>query len=234
MKTGKIGTELSSMLASSPNYIQAKAQYEKEKQVEDINSSIRNIYNPTNNVVVEEEDPFVKITNDLIKEYGYDQNETALSAFQQYVENDPAIKQYTTALSGTNQQIYDTQTLLNDAVKDFSNQKGDMPISSFVIASESRFRTLNDSLSNLKALKEVQQADLTMATNMANAKYQAVSQDIQQANTQKNAVIGQLIQAQFSMATKKAEADMAKEVAKEAMNDPYVAIPQMIAQYTEL
>lgn len=234
IKNGQIGSELSSMLAQSPNYIQAKQQYEQEKKVEDVNSSIRNIYNSSNNIVEEEEDPFVKITNDIIKEFGYDQDQTALSAFQQYVENDPAIKQYTTALSGTNQQIYDTQTLLNDAVKDFSKQKGDMPVSSFVIASENKFSTLNDTLSNLKALKDVQKADLTMATQMANAKYQAVSQDIQQANTQKNSVISQLIQAQFSMATKKAEADMAKEVAKEAMNDPYVAIPQLVAQYQEL
>jgi len=114
--------------------------------------------------------------------------------------------------------------------------KGDMPMSSFVIATSQsgRFAELNDALENLKSLKELTQADLSMATQMADAKYKAVSQDIAQANTQRNAIISQAIQAQFALAGKKAEVELANEIVREAMNDPYRAIPQMIAQYQEM
>jgi inosine/xanthosine triphosphate pyrophosphatase family protein len=66
-----------------------------------------------------------------------------------------------------------------------------MPMSSFVIATSQsgKFAELNDTLENLKSLKELTQADLAMATQMADAKYKAVSKDIEQANQQRNAVI---------------------------------------------
>ena len=114
--------------------------------------------------------------------------------------------------------------------------KGDMPMSSYIIATSQsgRFAELNDTLENLKSLKELAQADLSMATQMANAKYQAISQDIAQANTQRNSIISQAIQQQFSLAGKKAEAELANEIARESMNDPYKAIPQMIANYQEM
>lgn len=80
--------------------------------------------------------------------------------------------------------------------------KGDMPMSSYVIATSQsgRFAELNDSLENLKSLKELTQADLQMATQMADAKYKAISQDIAQSNQQKNQIISQAIQQQFSLA----------------------------------
>ena len=114
--------------------------------------------------------------------------------------------------------------------------KGDMPMSSFVIATSQsgRFAELNDTLENLKSLKELTQADLTLATQMADAKYKAVSQDIAQANTQRNAIISQAIQSQFSLATKQAEADLAQQIARESMNDPYTAIPQLMQGFTDL
>jgi hypothetical protein len=114
--------------------------------------------------------------------------------------------------------------------------KGDMPMSSFVIATSQsgKFAELNDTLENLKSLRELTQADLAMATQMADAKYKAVSQDIAQANTQRNAIISQAIQAQFALAGQRAEADLAREIAQESMNDPYTAIPQMYAQYQEM
>jgi hypothetical protein len=83
-------------------------------------------------------------------------------------------------------------------------------------------------------MKELTQADLTMATQMADAKYKAVSQDIQQANTQRNNIINQAIQQQFSLVGKQNEADLANKIAKESMNDPYKAIPQMVASYQEM
>jgi hypothetical protein len=104
-------------------------------------------------------------------------------------------------------------------------------MSSYVIATSQsgRFAELNDTLENLKSLKELTQADLTLATQMADAKYKAVSSDIQQSNTQRNTIISKAIEQQFSLAGKKAEIDLANEIAKEAMNDPYKAIPQLMS-----
>jgi hypothetical protein len=68
LKTGKIGSELDSMLSQNPMYQQAKAEYGKQKQVKSVVDTVKGIYQNSNNIVQKEEDPFMKISNDLITE----------------------------------------------------------------------------------------------------------------------------------------------------------------------
>ena len=109
-----------------------------------------------------------------------------------------------------------------------------MPANALITLLNSTFKEANETLTNLNNTKSYLTADLEMATNMAKSAYDAVSEDIANATAQKNSVISNLIQSQFSLATKQAEADMAKQIAQEAMNDPTIAIPQLVAQYQEL
>ena len=71
LKTGKIGSELDSMLSQNPMYQQAKAEYSKQKQVKNVVDTVKGIYNNSNNIVAEEEDPFAKLSKNLITELGY-------------------------------------------------------------------------------------------------------------------------------------------------------------------
>ncbi len=45
IKQGQIGTEMDSILASNPNYIQAKQEYEKFQKVDNINKNMATITN---------------------------------------------------------------------------------------------------------------------------------------------------------------------------------------------
>jgi hypothetical protein len=52
-------------------YQQAKAEYGKQKQVKNVVDTVKGIYNNSNNIVAEEEDPFAKLSKNLITELGY-------------------------------------------------------------------------------------------------------------------------------------------------------------------
>lgn len=106
-----------------------------------------------------------------------------------------------------------------------------MPADALVVLMNSTFKDVNETLTNLNNTKQYLEADLKMATEMAYNRFGAVSKDIENSRNIKNSVISNLIQSQFSLAEKKTESEMAKQIAQEAMNDPYQAIPQMIEEY---
>ena len=109
-----------------------------------------------------------------------------------------------------------------------------MPADALAILMNSTFREANERFNNLETQLKFTQADLDNATEMAKARYDAVSKDIENSRTIKNSVISNLIQSQFSLANKMQENELANQIAKEAMNDPYKAIPSMIEEYKKL
>ncbi len=109
-----------------------------------------------------------------------------------------------------------------------------MPADALVVLLNSTFRDVNETLTNLNNTKTYLEADLKNASEMAFNRYNAVSKDIENARTIKNSVISNLIQSQFNLAEKQTEADLANKIAKEALNDPYKAIPAMIEEYKKL
>lgn len=113
-----------------------------------------------------------------------------------------------------------------------------MPTASLLTYMASRFSEANDYLTTLNNTKTYLEADLKNATEMAKSNYDAVSKDIDNALNQRNTVISNLIQQQFSLAGKEAEmqmeADMNKKIAEEALNDPATAISNVMATYAEM
>lgn len=109
-----------------------------------------------------------------------------------------------------------------------------MPADALVVLLNSTFKDVNETLTNLNNTKTYLEADLKNASEMAFNRYNAVSKDIDNARTIKNSVISNLIQSQFNLAEKQTEADLANQIARESMNDPYKAIPTMIEEYKKL
>lgn len=109
-----------------------------------------------------------------------------------------------------------------------------MPADALVVLLNSTFRDVNETLTNLNNTKTYLEADLKNASEMAFNRFNAVSKDIENSRTIKNSVISNLIQSQFSLANKMQENELANQIAKEAMNDPYKAIPSMIEEYKKL
>ena len=109
-----------------------------------------------------------------------------------------------------------------------------MPAASYLLYAQNQMSEATDYLNALNNTKTYLQADLTNAMEVGKAQFDAVSKDIDNALSQKNSVISQLIQQQFSLAGKEAEADLAAKIEKEAMNDPAKAIANVMATYAEM
>lgn len=234
LKQGQIGTEMDKLLSQNPSYIQAKTELDKVQKTNSINNNIRTIYGGVTGAESTTPDYLTKASDDLINKLGLDQDQTSAEAFSEYVTWDQNIVNYTNQLSSVNRQIADTAKLINDGIKELKWRKWDMPADALVVLLNSTFKDVNETLTNLNNTKTYLEADLKNATEMAKARYDAVSKDIENNRTIKNSVISNLIQSQFSLAEKMTENDMADQIARESMNDPYKAIPAMIEEYKKL
>lgn len=106
---------------------------------------------------------------------------TAQEAFKKYVSNDPKVIDYGTQLSNINRQVAETTQALNEGFKSIKSQYGDLPASALITLMQTRFNDATDTLNALNSTKSYLEADLKNATELAKAEYDAVSQDIQQA-----------------------------------------------------
>ena len=234
LKQGQIGTEMDKLLSQNPNYIQAKTELDKIQKTNNSNNNIKNIYWWVKWTTTETPDYLSMVSNELMTKLGLDKDMTSAEAFAQYVTGDQKIVDYTNQLSNTNRQIADTSKLINDGIKELKSRKWDMPADALVVLLNSTFRDVNETLTNLNNTKTYLEADLKNASEMAFNRFNAVSKDIENSRTIKNSVISNLIQSQFSLANKMQENELANQIAKEAMNDPYKAIPSMIEEYKKL
>ncbi len=234
LKQGQIGTDMDKLLSQNPSYVQAKTELDKYQKTNKVNNTIKNIYSGMNGTTPETPDYISKVSDDLIKKLWLDKDQTTAQAFSQYVTDDQNVVNYTNQLSGVNKQIAETSKLISDGIKSIKEQKGDMPASALVTYLNSTFREANTTLENLNNTKQYLEADLKNAAEMAYNRFGAVSKDIENNRNIKNSIISQTIQSQFNVAQKQTEAEIANKIAKEAMNDPYKAIPQMIDEYKKL
>lgn len=234
LKQGQIGTEMDKLLSQNPNYIQAKGELDKIQKTNNINNSIKNIYGGVTGQTTQTPDYLGMVSKDLMTKLGLDKDMTSAEAFSQYVTGDQKIVDYTNQLSNVNRQIADTSKLINDGIKSLKAKKWDMPADALVVLLNSTFKDVNETLTNLNNTKTYLEADLKNASEMAFNRYNAVSKDIDNARTIKNSVISNLIQSQFNLAGKMQENELANQIARESMNDPYKAIPSMIEEYKKL
>ena len=237
LKQGQIGTEMDKLLSQNPSYIQAKQELDNIQKIDRLNSNAQTYINWLNWTPTEPVDALQALSDKITASLGLS-DQTYADAFAQHVTNDPKIVDYTTQLSNVNKQIADQTNLINEGIKQVKQEKGDMPTASLLTYMASRFSEANDYLTTLNNTKTYLEADLKNATEMAKSNYDAVSKDIDNALNQRNAVISNLIQQQFSLAGKEAEmqmeADMNKKIAEEALNDPATAISNVMATYAEM
>jgi hypothetical protein len=233
IKQGEIWSDMDRLLSQNPNYIQAKQELDNIQNIERLNSNTKTYVNWINWDSTQPVDALQSLSDKIIASLGIS-DETYANAFSQYVTDNPKIVDYTTQLSNVNKQIADQTNLINEWIKQVKKDKWDMPASTLLTYMASQFSEANDYLTTLNNTKTYLEADLKNATEMAKSNYDAVSKDIDNALNQKNTVISNLIQQQFSLAWKQAESELAKKIAQEAMNDPYTAIPQMIEEYKKL
>ena len=77
-------------------------------------------------------------------------------------------------------------------------------------------------------------SDLKFETELAKGEYDAKVKDMEAKTGIRNTILGNLMNAQFGLATKQMEAQMAEQIAQQAFNDPMKAIPAMIDEYKKL
>jgi hypothetical protein len=230
LKQNQVTTEMNSLLATNPNYIQAKQQFETFQKVQWINSMVNGMWNGMNGKEIETPDYLQALSDKILAKLGLSDT-TNQEAFKQIVTQDPKVVQYANDLSAINRQVADTTKLLNDGYKDLKAQYGDMPSSAIITLMNSRFSEANNTLTNLNNSKSYLEADLKNAVEMAQGEYQAAQADIQNSTALRNSVLGQAIWAEFDMAQKQMEAEMVKKAQQEALNDPATAINNVMEEY---
>lgn len=233
LKQWQVSSTMSNLLASNPAFQQAKQQYDKVIRTNNINRTMTEIGNWMTGKVEAPVDYFQELSDKILKQLGIS-DMTTEEAFTTYVKEDKDVLNYTQQLSSVNSQLAESRQLLSDAIKSEKAIKGDMPANVLAVNLVNKFSELTDTINALENSKTSIQADLTNAMNMANANFTAVSQDINNARNIRNSVISQAIQSQFNLATAKSEAELAKQIAEEARNDPATAIASIIQEYANL
>lgn len=222
MKQGDITSEMDSLLASNPNYVQAKQQFDQIKKTESVNATMNNVAKGIKWEKIEPKDYLQELSDKLITSMGLT-DMTAQEAFKKYVSNDPKVIEYGTQLSNINRQVAETTQALNEGFKSIKSQYGDLPASALITLMQTRFNDATDTLNALNSTKSYLEADLKNATELAKAEYDAVYQDIQQAQKIRWAV--------WEMQMKQA---FEKYTQEQALNDPVQATQNIIDQYKKL
>lgn len=140
MKMGEISSEMDQLLASNPNYAQAKQKLNEFQKTQNLNKTMSNIVNGMKGkevATVTPEQDEVSISDQLMKKYGLD--DANASAFAQFVatdeemaDNKAKLLANKNALSSVNRQINETTTLLNQGIKDLKAQYPDMSASGII------------------------------------------------------------------------------------------------------
>lgn len=109
-----------------------------------------------------------------------------------------------------------------------------MPASALVTYLNSTFREANDTLVNLQNVRISYEADLKMATEMADGNFKAAMEDINNARDIQNKAIAQSMEMQNSLALSQMQFDQKIKQEAEMMQSPELAIPNVISQYASL
>lgn len=231
MKMGEISSEMDQLLASNPNYAQAKQKLNEFQKTQNLNKTMSNIVNGMKGkevATVTPEQDEVSISDQLMKKYGLD--DANASAFAQFVatdeemaDNKAKLLANKNALSSVNRQINETTTLLNQGIKDLKAQYPDMSASGIITLMWSRLGEFNDAITNLNSTRSLLQADIKDEMDLAKSAFDAKSSDIQaQWQIRSALALGELKSAQ-----EKADAEA-------ALKDPKTQIKATMDEFAKL
>ncbi len=242
LKMNEIGTDMDQLLASNPNYVQAKQKLNEIQKVTNLNKTMSNIVagaNGTEIKAVTPEQNEIDISTKLMQKFGLDDaNAEAFSQFiatdEEMADNKAKLLANRNQLSNVNRQINETTTLLNQGIKDIKAQYPDMSASGIITLMGSRLSEFNDTITNLNSTKSLLDADIKMEMDLAKSAFDAKSADIQAQNQIRSAMaIGDY---NASIDLQKSQAEFEQKIAQQAqaMNDPVMAISSMIDEYKKL
>ena len=225
LKQGQIGTELDSLLSQNTNYAKAKAELAKAQKTASINRATQ----IASNVISGKETPIVDDLANIEAKYNPPIGANA-QAYQDYVVKNPDVVSAGSQVKQLSTQISDLTKTYNDALKSIKAQYGDMPASALLTLMGSRTSETKELLDSYINAKELAKGDFDLAMKMAEGSYGAFTRD--RAEQQQIASEQRQVQAQKDMMQYKS--DFERQQAQEALNDPYTAIPQLIAQYQKM
>lgn len=227
MKMGEIGTETAQLLASNPNYIKAKEDFDKFQKNQSINNMIKSVAEGAKGKTTAV-DHYQNASDAIAKKLGI--NETNADAFARIVSQDPETLQLTKTVSNIAKQLNTLNTERNAVYEDLKKQYPDLSASAIMTLMAWRTKEATAQIDALNSSLTLTQADLKMAMEMAKAEYDATKEDItlqaglaKEDRAMQNAL--DLSQAQFD-----------QKLAQQAQltNDPTTAIGWVIKQFSDL
>lgn len=224
MKMGEIDTETAGLLASNPNYIKAKQDYEKIQTTKSINNMIKaTMWGMTGKT--EEVDYYKNASDSIAKKLGI--NETNADAYARIVSKDPKTLELTNTVSSIAKQLNTLNTQRNEAYAELKKKYPDMSASALMTLMWSRTQDTTDQINALNSSLSLTQADLKMAMEMAQGEYEATQKDI----AMQSQLAGEDRQMKNQLALSQAQFEQKVAQQTQQMSTPELAIPSVIEQY---
>lgn len=129
MKMGEIGTETAQLLASNPNYIKAKEDFDKFQKNQSINNMIKSVAEGATGKTTAV-DHYQNASDAIAKKLGI--NETNADAFARIVSQDPETLQLTKTVSNIAKQLNTLNTERNAVYEDLKKQYPDLSASAIM------------------------------------------------------------------------------------------------------
>lgn len=129
MKMGEIGTETAQLLASNPNYIKAKEDFDKFQKNQSINNMIKSVAEGAKGKTTAV-DHYQNASDAIAKKLGI--NETNADAFARIVSQDPETLQLTKTVSNIAKQLNTLNTERNAVYEDLKKQYPDLSASAIM------------------------------------------------------------------------------------------------------
>jgi hypothetical protein len=129
MKMGEIGTETAQLLASNPNYIKAKDDFDKFQKNQSINNMIKSVAEGATGKTTAV-DHYQNASDAIAKKLGI--TETNADAFARIVSKDPETLQLTKTVSNIAKQLNTLNTERNAVYEDLKKQYPDLSASAIM------------------------------------------------------------------------------------------------------
>lgn len=164
MKMGEIDTATSQLLASNPNYIKAKEDFDKFQKNQSINQMVKSVTNGATGKT-EEVDYAEKASSDLARKLGIDQ--TNQEAYATIVSQNPEVVNLTKTVSSITRQLNTLNTERNAVYEDLKSQYPTLSASGIMTLMASRTKQATDQIDALNSSLTLTTADLKTALEMA-------------------------------------------------------------------
>ena len=229
LQQGQIGTELSGLLASNPNFAIAKQKYDQLQKTNSINAQARAAYNAANWETTPVVDDLAKIEAKYTAPVG-----TNAQAYEQFVTQDPDVKKSWLEVKTLTTQINELTKTYNDTLHSLKISNPTLDNGSLALLLRINTKETKDLLDSYISAKELAKGDLDLAMKMATGHYQATSKDIAEQQQEAQQIAQEKRQMQNTLALWQAQFDQKIAQQAQAMNDPTMAISTMIDEYKKL